>query len=449
MPIKKRGTVILLALSVVIGAIYFFYVIPSEKENKLKEELSRRFFRVNKSQIEFLRIQNFKGTFNIAKNNDEWQITLPMHLPTDHEAINELLHVITNGKIVKIISTDIKRRPEFALDTPMSVLNIGYGGKIDELSIGNQNPGKTGYYAFVKGINAIFLIDEKTAKISSLGLYELREKSLFRFDSDIITSIKIIKKNNIITLNKQENTWRVISPLNGKADSQEIMAFLDELLNQRAIEFYDDQIPDISKFSNTIKLLLSDNKSELNEIDVYYWGTGATEGTVAYQKGEKYAGRLPRDFWIFIDREASDFRYRNLFDFKEENVGRIKVTKNTVSYNLARKSNNWYVDGDMANGERVTAFMWLLKDWKADKILNLISPIEKEKNSLEIVVHDGQGNTLGRLIVSEKIESESIGFDRDKQEFFLHYAIADNLENICAVSGLEMIEIPDKEHFMQ
>jgi hypothetical protein len=103
----------------------------------------------------------------------------------------------------------------------------------------------------------------------------------------------------------------------------------------------------------------------------------------------------------------------------------------------------------MANGERVTAFMWLLKDWKAYKLLTSTSPIEKAKNSLEIVVDNGQGNILGRLIVFEEIESESIGFDRDKQEFFLHYAIADNLENICAVSGLEMIEIPGKEHFVQ
>jgi hypothetical protein len=449
MHIKIRGTVLLLALSVVIGAIYFFYVLPTEKENKLREELSRRFFRVNKSQIEFLRIQNFNGTFNIAKNNDEWQITLPRHLPTDRETINELLNVITDAGIVKIISSDIKRLSEFALNTPTAVLNIGYGGNIDQLSIGNQNPGKTGYYAYVKGINAIFLIDEKSAKIRSLGLYELREKSLFRFEPKIITSLKIIKKDEITTLEKEGNDWSVISPSYGKADSQEIVAFLDALLNQKALEFYDDQIPDISKFSNTIKLLLYDNKKELNEIDVYYWGTGATEGTMAYQKGEKYSGRLTRDFWIFIDREASDFRYRNLFDFKEEKVGRIKVTKNTASYVVARKGNNWYVDGDMANGERVTAFMWLLNDWKAGKILNSTSSMKKDKNTLEIVIDDGQDKTLGRLLVFEKIESESIGFDRDKQEFFLHYAISDNLESSCAVSGLEILKIPDIEYFMQ
>ncbi len=449
MHIKIRGTVLLLVLSVVIGIVYFFHVVPSEKENKIREELSRRFFRINKSQIEFLRIQTFKGTFNIKMKNGEWHITLPRRLPADSEVINSLLNVITDGKIVKIISTDIKRRPEFALDAPIAVLNIGYEGKIDELTIGSQNPSKTGYYAFVKGINAIFLLDEETAKISSLGLYELREKSLFSFKPDIINSIRIIKKDSRITLKKQENTWRVLSPLYGKADSDEILEFLDELLNQRAIEFYDDLIPDITQFSDTIKIQLSDKINELIEIDVHYLGTGANEGTIAYQKGEKYAGRLTRDFWLFIDREASDFRYRNLFDFKEEKVGRIKVTSNTASYVIAKKGNSWYVDGDNANGERVTAFMWLLKDWKADKIMDVTSSIEKQKNTLEIVVEDGQDNTLERLIVLEKIESESIGFNRDKQEFFLYYAITDNLKNVCAVSDLELIKIPDKEYFMQ
>ena len=449
MHIKIKSTVILLALSVVIGATYFFYLLPSERENKLREELSSRFFRVNKSQIEFLRIQNSNGTFNIVKNNDKWQMTAPIPLPTDSEIINKLLHVLTQGKIVKIISTDIKRRPEFTLDTPIAILNIGYGGNIDELAIGNQNPGKTGYYAYVKGINAIFLVDEKTANIRSLGLYDLREKSLFRFNPDTITSLRIIKKENTVTLNKQDNRWHVIKPLYGKADSEEILKFLDELLNQKAVEFYDNLIPDKRKFSNTIRLQLHDIKGKLVEIDVHYWGTGAAEGTMAYQKGEKYAGRLSRDFWLFIDREASDFRYRNLFDFREEKVGRIKVTHNTASYVISRKGSNWYFDGDIANRERVTAFMWLLKDWKADKILNQSSTIENQKHALEIMVDDGQDNALGKLIVLEKIENESLGFDRDKQEFFLHYAISDNLENICAVSGLEMTKIPDRAYFMQ
>jgi hypothetical protein len=446
---KTRGTVLLLALSVLIGTLYFFYVIPSEKENKLKEELSRRFFRINKTQIEFLRIQNFNGTFNIAKKNNNWLITLPLLLPSDPEVIDGLLTLITNGNILKIISTDIQKRPDFNLDRPTAVLNIGYGGKIDELSIGNQNPSKTGYYAFVKGIDAIFLVDEKTAKINSLGLYDLREKSLFSFVPEIITSIQITKKDNSILLRKEVNTWYVGSPLDGKAEAEEILAFLDELLHQRAIEFYDNQIPDRRNFSKTIKLQLVDNTGTLKEIDVYYWGTGANEGAVAYQKGEKYAGRLPRDFWIFLDREANDFRYRNLFDFKEDTVGRMKVTKKNTSYNLIRKGKAWHVDGDIANGERVTAFLWLLKDWKAAKILPSLPSGEKDNSILEIVVDDREDHSLGRLMVFDKIESESIGFDRDRQEFFLHFAIADTLEYGCAVSGLELLNIPDREHFLQ
>jgi len=446
---KTRGTVLLLALSVLIGTLYFFYVIPSEKENKLKEELSRRFFRINKAQIEFLRIQNFNGTFNIAKKNNNWLITLPLRLPADPEVIDGLLTIITNSNILKIISTDIQKRPDFNLDRPTAVLNIGYGGNIDELSIGNQNPSKTGYYAFVKGTNAIFLVDEKTAKISSLGLYDLREKSLFSFVPEIITSIIITKKDNPVSLRKEVNTWYVGSPLDGKADAEEILAFLDELLHQRAIEFYDNQIPDSRNFSKTIKLQLADNAGTLKEIDVYYWGTGANEGAVAYQKGEKYAGRLPRDFWIFLDREANQFRYRNLFDLREEDISRIRVTKNNVSYTLARKGNDWLIDGDRAHGERVTAFIWLLKDWKAAKILPSFPSGEKDNSILEIVVDDREGHSLGRLMVFDKIESESIGFDRQKQEFFLHYATTENLKNSCAVSGLEMIKVPDREHFIE
>ncbi|UCH44814.1 MAG: DUF4340 domain-containing protein [Nitrospiraceae bacterium] len=446
---RIRVTVLLLALSVVVGSIYFFYIVPLQEENRLKAELSQKFFRVDKSDIEFLRIQNPKGTFNLVKSDGGWRITSPLERSADREVLRDILDRITSKSIVKIISTDREKLSDFSLHIPVAVLNIGYAGTIDALAIGDQSPSKTGYYAFVKGINAIFLVNDEIAKIRNLGLYDVRDKTLFRFDPEIITSIRISKNAGSVILRKEENAWYVASPLYGKADMSAIQEFLDELLLQRAIEFYDDGMPNRNMFSDTIELQLTDRYSSLRSIEVHFWGTGANEGTVAYEKGEEFAGRLPRDFWIFLDKEASHFRYRNLFNVQEEDISQIRVTKNNVSYTLARKGNNWLIDGDRAHGERVTAFIWLLKDWKAAKILPSFPSGEKDNSILEIVVDDREGHSLGRLMVFDKIESESIGFDREIEEFFLHFATSDNLENDCAVSGLELEKIPAKEHFIQ
>ncbi len=445
---KFKGTLVLLTVALVTGAAYIFYLLPAEKERKIKEELLKKFFRVEEIEVEFLRIKNPNGTFHISRDENEWTLTIPAVLPADSKTLDLIFRFIIKGEILKVITSDISRAAEFELDKPRAVLAIGYRGEIDELVIGGMNPSMSGYYAFVKGINAIFLVDEEIAQIRTIGLYDLRSKSLFDFEPDSITDINLKKKDGEIVLVKQDDIWQVTRPFSGRASTDDIMDFLLGVLNQRADEFYDGQVPDARNYSDTITLALSTDINESYMIDVHFWGTGYNEGAVVYQQGMNYAGRLPRDFWNFVNRRATDFRYRNLFNFKEEDLWSISIQKDSQSYQLVKKGDDWFIEQEMADRKKLTDFIWFLKAWKSERLLSPSTSFSRTNPAYEVSVSNKNGSVLGTLKIYDKIKGESLGFTKEGEEQSLYYAISDNLDDAGTVTTLDIRKIQDREELI-
>ncbi|RJQ47622.1 MAG: DUF4340 domain-containing protein [Nitrospiraceae bacterium] len=446
--LRFKGTLILLGISLLVASLYIFYLLPRAREQKLIEELSSRFFRVDVSEVEFLRIQNQNGGFNMIKNGDQWKLTTPIFLPTDSKALQRLFEIITKGKIVKVITNDMSRAAEFKLDHPVAAFFIGYKGRIDELAIGGSNPAGTGVYAFAKGIKAIFVVEKEIAEIATVGLYDLRSKSLFSFNPESVTGMHIIKKDGDIVLTKEAGAWEMVRPVPGKASVQDISDFLLNVMNQRADDFYDNSVPDSKDYSGTVTLQLYAGRQVSADIDVHYWGTDVNQGAVAYQKGMKYAGRLSRDFWNLVSRDASVYRYRDLFAFDENQVGSLAVQKGTKSYKLVRKGEDWFSGDKTADRKKVTEFIWFLKAWKASKLIGGYLSAVKNDPIISVSIGDMKGKMIGALKIFDRIEGGSIGFTADEEQF-LHYAVSGNLRDICAVSSIDMKKIPDQEDVIQ
>ena len=444
---RFKGTLTLLGIALLVGTGYLFYLVPSVQEKKLQEEVASRFFRVDTERLEFMRIKNAQGVFDVVQEKGMWKIRSPRMLPADGKTIGKILDLLRSGKISKIITRDMERASEFGLDKPGAVLAIGFGGTIDEIAFGGVSPSKTGIYAYAKGLSAIFLVGNEEAEIMKIGLYELRAKALFSFDPEAVRRILIVGKRAKVELVKGEQGWMMIRPFPGRANAEGVRDFLFGILNQKADEFYDNRVPDEKIYSDTIRIKLS-LQGETNPlgIEVHYWGTGVHEGTVAYQEGMNYSGRLTRDFWSLVNRDASSFRYRNLFDFKEQDVWRIRVKKDAAAYELARHGDKWFMGEVPADGKRVLQFLWFLKAWEAKSLLEPSHRRPTEDTLLEIVLSDRTGRAIGTLRVFDKREGGVLGYSQEGAAEPLS-AFTDNLKEPCTVSSMDIKNIPGKKEF--
>ncbi len=446
--LKFRGTLALAIIALLLGAFYFFYLLPKSKADALKEELSKQFFRIDREAVDLIRLRNVNGSFEIVREGRQWRITVPRDLKADKEAVKRILDVVSQGRVVKIVSSDMGRLSEFGLSSPRVLLLVGYGGKIDELFLADPNPANTDIYAYGRGKSAIFMVGKEVGKVLSAGLHELRKKEIFEFDPGLVEGIKIKRKDGVLEFGKTAGEWMILEPVKGKGSKRSIEDFLNMIANQKAEEFFDDAYPDRRKYGDSMKIeLYGPGGKPVSSLDVYYWGTGAREGVVTYQPGKDYYARTQRDFWNFLRKDFYEFKYRNLFSFEEDEVARIEVKAEEVSFSLSKDGSRWLIDGKPAEQSAVKNLLWHLKAWEAVK-LERTADVDAEKKSpkISIVLFERNGKKAGGLSIFEK--KKFAGYSADGlKEINNFYAVSTNLETPCYVNSLDIEKVTGKKAF--
>lgn len=445
---RFRSTLALAIIALLVGAVYFFYLLPKSRDNALKEELSKQFFRIDRETVDLIRLRNMNGSFEIVREGNEWRITVPRDLKADKEAVKRILDLVSQGRIVKIVSSDMGRLSEFGLGSPRVLLLIGYGGKIDELFLADPNPANTDIYAYGRGKNAIFMVGKEVGKVLSAGLHELRKKEVFEFDPGSVEGIRIERKGGVLKFEKTGNEWMILEPVKGKGSKRSIEDFLNMIANQKAEEFFDDASPDSRKYGDSVRIeLYGSGRRPLSSLNVYYWGTGAKEGVVTYQPGKDYYARTQRDFWNFLRKDFSEFRYRNLFSFGEDEIGRIEVKAEGVSFSLSKDGSRWLIDGRPAEQGAVKNLLWHLKAWEAVRLeRSADGDVEKKGSKVSITLFERSGKKAGGLSIFEK--KEFAGYSADGlREISNFYAVSTNLDTPCYVNGLDIEKVTGKKAF--
>lgn len=448
---KFKGTLFLLIAAAIVACFYFFFVLPHGREMRLREELSRKFFRADTNQVEFMRIINDKGAFDLVRDdNRAWRLKSPRSLPADQKTIDGILEAIRGGRIQKIISTDLSRRSEYGLNTPQTVIALGYGGAIDELALGGVNPAGSGQYAFAQGVNAIFLVDPKISRAVTVGLYELRSKTLFAFDPDAVTDISIASKSQTLRFQKKGEVWEIIQPVRKQASNTAVQAYLAGFTAQRADEVFDENTPAAGPADDALSISLKSADGDAPVvIDLIRKGVKGGQGIIGHQRGLPQSGRLSREFWDFARRNAESFIVKNVFQFDEENLRSIEVTKGKDRYVLQKEGGEWLLAGRRSNHSAVMNFLWFLKAWNADIILAMEDTgMKQDALSLEILLKGEHGSNMGALKVYGKMEGRSPGHTADGlvEQF---YAVSLALREPFLVNSLDLRKVPGKEAFAQ
>ncbi len=442
---RYRLTLVLLALAAGLGAFYYLVVLPHAQQQVLIEEISKKYFRGDISALEFIRIRNGNGAFDIAKRGEGWAVTAPRSLDADAKAVEAILSSIRAGKILKILSTDTARLGEFGLDRPAVILSLGFSGKIDEIAFGNRNPAQSGVYAYARGVQAIFLVDPEILKNLTPGLSGIRDKTVFQFDPNDVVSVKILTPRDVIDMRKEGADWRMARPLPEKANAAAISAFLAGLSASRAEEVYDH--PPEGKFAKTVQIALATNEGRQHRLRVNYWGTGAGEGVLAYEVGKHHYVRLRREFWDFVNRNASSFLSTKLLVVDHEQIGSIEVTRGASHYRIERKRTGWYIGEQRALETKITPFIWFLKDWSAVQIAQPEHSQEQKQPEIIITLQDRNGNRTGRAAVYGKVGAAAGYLGKEQVDNL--YAVSEAIRGACLVSSIDLKKIPSKEELLK
>lgn len=236
----KKTTLYLITLFVVLFAVMYFLILPTE-DRTASYSLNDSFFSIDSAIINKIEVRKGFTDITFEKNGDNWKITEPVNYLADQEAIHSLLSGASKLKINSLISSNPAKQTLFQVDTitgtQLSFHNIK--GKIISIIVGKMGPSYLESY--IRGTNSddVYLAEGLNSWIINKELRDWRDKTIFKTEKDSITQLYFESEKEKFITKKLENKWTVGSDTIATATIDNLLSTLS---NFRTEDFVDSEL---------------------------------------------------------------------------------------------------------------------------------------------------------------------------------------------------------------
>ena len=166
----------------------------------------------------------------------EWEITAPVALKADEEAVDDLLFGVDALRVVAFVDDQPKNLQPYGLDSPSIEVSFMVPNTEPAVLLVGKMKGDNIY---VKAQNAepIFLVKKALLDLVGMGVAGLRNKQILDFDSDAAAKI-VLKHGDVnLTCQKQGTNWRLTHPVQEQAKNGAIRSIIQQV-NQLTVEAF-------------------------------------------------------------------------------------------------------------------------------------------------------------------------------------------------------------------
>jgi len=415
---KFKNTLILGLIFVALLAYVYFYEIKGGKKREEQREKASRVLVFEKEDVTKLSIERGDQAIRCEKTNDHWKITSPVETEGDRYSIEGVISSVRNAKIERVVAEQPEDLSGYGLDPPRSKIILTFkDGNSDTLFVGEKNP--TGTYAFVR-VNddpRVLLGSSSLYYSANKKLFDLRDKSVLKFERDDVESMVLHVGRKKFELEKKGEEWRLTYPISDKADRDEINKILNRLRNARAREFVEEEPEDLAEYgldkpAFQIDLYLAPNKARKTLL------VGKKKDDRYYAKDE---GRKPV---FLVDKNVGEVLEQDLFKLRDKRV--VSFERDRV-----QKIALVYRDSSLVCEKDTAGVWWIVepkrakaKSWRVSSILTNLSTLkakefvsERPKSlaryglsnpQITVEIFDKDGQVLNKLLLGKEYGEDKL-----------------------------------------
>ena len=303
-----------------------------------------------------------------------WQITAPKPWGADQSTVSSMLSSLSSlnsERVVEDKAVDLKR---YGLDQPSIEVDLtekdNKGQKRQKLMIGDDTPAGGAVYATLAGDPRVFTISSYNKTSVDKSLNDLRDKRLLTLNSDKISRIELLRKNQDIEFGRNKDDWQILRPKPLRADSFLVGELARKLTDARmdlsrsdadgkeAASSFAHASPvataKVTDASGTQELQVRKNK------DTYYAKSSVVDGV--YKVGS--------DLGQALDKGLDDFRNKKVFDFGFNDPNKIELHHGPKAYFLTRSGQDWWSNGKKMDEQSVQSVVAKIRDLAASRFVD-------------------------------------------------------------------------------
>ena len=329
-----RTTLIIFAVFILLGGAYllFWQGEPDEDANGDGQQKIGAAYGLDKDKIRQIRL-SFKDesyqSMTLAKNSGGlWQLTHPITADADGAKIDNMLRELLNKKI--------KRRLEV---TELSQYGLNPYNIQIEIWEEATTPTKTfligdktihySVYTKEKSEGGVILIESSILDDFTKSPSDLRDRTVLKFESENVSemTLQVTDQAEIRCQKSDENEWKMVHPVEAKADVKEIGSILTALDTLKVAVFEADGAVDLAKYELDsprirVKLQLSENNGQ----ELLIGGEAGTTGRIYVKRAEEdsiYA--VSKEIHIALNKTVFDLRDKRVIDFQRTATNRFEI----------------------------------------------------------------------------------------------------------------------------
>jgi hypothetical protein len=207
-------------------------------------------------------------------------------------------------------------------------------------------------------------------------VFDFRQKDIFKFDTDNVSSIRLQTEEIWWEAHKEEKDWFLGSPIKALAEKSQIDGILRSLSNIKAKEFLseDKKIEDLKEFGlehpkNIITLSMPMINQEiifsLYESEEEVYATTSVSSKVISVEGEIMSD---------LKQTIEDLREKKVADFFSWEVDRLKIKAEGIDLIVRKKEDDtWHFESpkeDEADKDKIESFIRNIESLEAEEFID-------------------------------------------------------------------------------
>ncbi len=333
-----KSTIAAVVLLIGLGAYIYFVTWKTPEGDTSGKKLDKVFAALQADKIEDITVTTAAGDATaLKKDASGWQMTSPLAVTADQGEVSGMTNALSSLEVVRVIDENPTSLNDYGLSNPRIEIDFK-ADKPHKLLIGEKTPTGSDLFAKRDDEKKVFVIPATQETTFNRTTFDLREKTLLKFDREKVDGIEVAAGGKSLTLTKDGADWKLTKPVQARADFGSVEGLVGKLqtAQMKSVVTSDPTPADLKKYGldkpeTTVNVNSGSSRATL------MFGSKAADNTVYARDASKPTvvtvdGTLVDD----LKKGGDDYRRKDLFEFRPYNVTHIELTHNGQTVVLDR-----------------------------------------------------------------------------------------------------------------
>jgi uncharacterized protein DUF4340 len=327
-----KSTIALVVVLAGLGAYIYFVTWKQPPGGDTGKKQEKVFASLESDKIEELQVSSASGeSTSLKKDNGAWQMTQPVAVKADDSEVSAITSALSSIEVTRVIDENPANLTDYGLANPRVLLNFKASGDKDfrKLLIGEKSPTGSDLFAKRNDEKRVFLIPAFQEPTFNKSAFDLREKTLLKFDRDKVDGIDITAAGKPTAFAKQGTDWKITKPLEVRADFSTVEGLVGRLQSaqMKSIVTAEATPEDLKKYGLDKPDTTVNIKAGSATATLVLGGKSPDNMVYARDLSKPAVMTVESSLADELKKGADEYRRKDLFEFRVYNANRVEITR--------------------------------------------------------------------------------------------------------------------------